>query len=290
MASAPHLFRYAAEYAAFRILAGLIRALPVETASSLSGRLWRLAAPIFRRHGRALAHLALAFPEKSEGERELIARAMWENLGRTFAEAFHIDHILASDRISYADPEALAALGATPGGKVLCSLHSGNWEIVAAGGAKAGLDVAGVYQRIKNPRVDAYVTRLRARLYPGGLHAKAPETATALMRHVKRGGAVAILADLRDRNGVSAMFFGRPAPSTPFPALLARSLNAPVVVARCVRLPGVRFRIEFENVDVPQGPDRKTDIAAITQDIQSVFERWVCEDPSQWMWAHRRWG
>ncbi len=42
-------------------------------------------APRNRRHQRALANLAIAFPEKTEAERDRIARAMWGNLGRVMA-------------------------------------------------------------------------------------------------------------------------------------------------------------------------------------------------------------
>lgn len=282
--------RYLAEYGAFRLLAAFARALPVETASNLSAALWRAIAPRLSRHRRALAHLAAAFPDTSEAERDAIARDMWEMLGRTFAEAFHLDEIVSGDRISYGPPELFDALRARAAGEIVVSLHSGNWELTAAGGREAGLKVAGVYQAIKNPYVDAYVNRLRAPLYPGGLHAKAPETATVLMRHAKRGGAVALLADLRDRNGAAVRFFGRPAPSTTFPALLARSLGLPLLAARVVRLPGVRFRIEVVELDVPRDGDRKADVLAATQAIQAQFETWVRETPSQWMWAHRRWG
>ena len=80
--------RHRIEYALFCCAAGLFSALPVETSSTLSGKMWRLVAPLLRRHRRALAHLRRAFPEKTEAERERIARDMWENLGRVFAEAF----------------------------------------------------------------------------------------------------------------------------------------------------------------------------------------------------------
>lgn len=278
------------EYAAFRSVAALARALPVEVASSLSGRLWRFVAPRLSRHRRALMHLAAAFPDKDRAELEAIARAMWDNLGRTFAEAFHLAEFAGGDRLVFEDEGVLAALKARKGGAVFCSLHSGNWELAAIGGALAGLDVAGVYQKIKNPHVDAFVTRQRAPFYPGGLLAKAPETAAALMRHARKGGAVALLADLRDRKGEPALFFGRPAPSTTFPALLARGLDLPLYAVRVRRVGGARFRLAVEEVAVPRSDDRRADVAAATQALQSIFERFVRQTPEQWMWAHRRWG
>src|SRR5579884_1699174 len=93
--------RYAVEYAGFRLIAAICATLPIELASGISGWLWRNIAPFFERHRRALAHLRLALPETSEPEREAIARAMWEQLGRTFAEFFHLHELAQSDRIEF---------------------------------------------------------------------------------------------------------------------------------------------------------------------------------------------
>lgn len=290
MLSTSKKLRYAVEYGVFRLVAGLIRVLPVEAASAASGWVWRTFAPYLSRHRRAVLHLAAAFPDKTCAEIEQIARAMWANLGRTFAEAFHLDDFAQGDRVSFENEAAYDALAQRQGGAIFCSLHAGNWELAAIGGRRAGLRTAGVYQQIKNPCVDAFVTRQRAQLYPGGLYSKAPETATVLMRHARKGGAVAMLADLRDRKGEAVPFFGRPAPSTVFPALLARSLDLPLYAVRVLREPGARFRISFEPVPVPRSDDRKADIRAATAALQATFERYVRAAPDQWMWAHRRWG
>ncbi|MEM7398484.1 MAG: lipid A biosynthesis acyltransferase, partial [Pseudomonadota bacterium] len=46
------------------------------------------------RHKRALANLERAFPEKSLEERERIAVAAWDNLGRVMVETMNIDRII----------------------------------------------------------------------------------------------------------------------------------------------------------------------------------------------------
>jgi KDO2-lipid IV(A) lauroyltransferase len=281
--------RHRIEYIAFLAIAVAARALPVETASRWSGAGWRLVAPRLRRHKRALNNLALAFPEKTPAEIEQIALGMWDNLGRTFAEFFHIDQIVKGDRIQLETPEIFEALRERVGGVVVCSPHMGNWEIVAEGGARIGLRPAGVYQKITNPLVDRYVNAIRAPLYPGGLMEKSPRAARALLRHAREGGCVALMADQRERRGIAATFFGRLAPSTPFPAFVARSVNAPLYVVCASRLGGARFSVRLAEVAVPRTADREADIAAATRNLQSTFERMIRQAPDQWMWAHRRW-
>jgi Kdo2-lipid IVA lauroyltransferase/acyltransferase len=282
--------RYRIEYVAFLTLAAIIRALPLELVSDWSGVVWRLVAPHSRRHRRALSNLALAFPEKSPAEIEQIALTMWENLGRTFGEFFHLDRIFTSDRIEFESRQMFEALSNGSGRAVACGLHLGNWEVLTQSGLRLGWRPAGVYQKIANPFVDRYVSAMRAPYYPGGLMQKSPRTAVALMRYARDGGCVALLADQRERRGVMAPFFGKPAPSNPFPALVARSVNAPLYVFRAKRLEGVRFSVRIIEAPVPQTDDRDADVEAATRNLQATIEQMVRDAPEQWMWIHRRWG
>jgi KDO2-lipid IV(A) lauroyltransferase len=287
----PHPALTRLEYWGFRVVAAVFRTLPLETSSAVSGWIWRHVAPMLRRHRRALAHLQAAMPALTPAARETIIRDMWEVLGRNFAEAFQLDRIFADpDRLVLDLSPEVEALMRNHKAIVLVSLHLGNWEIAGISGVRAKLRLAGVYQKLKNPLVDAYVTGLREPFYPAGLFSKGHDTAPKLMRIARGGASIAILADLRDWRGVAVPFFGRPAPSTPFPALLAIKQNLPIVAGRVRRLPGVRFLVDAEAIPVQRTGDREADVAATTAAIQACFERWVRETPDQWMWAHRRWG
>ncbi len=284
-------FTTRAEHAAFRVTAALMRALPMEFASAFMGKLWRFVAPHLRRQPRTLAHLAQAFPEKTPEEREAITREMWEFLGRTFAEAFHIDAITADpSRIELVVSDAARRAIEQQGQAVIVSLHMGNWEIAAASAARIGLDIAGVYQSLKNPLVDREVVRMRAKLYPAGIIAKGPDTARILLRRLADGRSISILADTRDSKGIPVKFFGRDAPTGSFAAAVARARGLPIVAGRIVRTGPVRFRADIDLVPTLTTDDKNADIAANTQAIHSLFERWIREYPGQWMWSHRRWG
>ena len=280
--------KYRLEYGVVRAVAWLVARLPLETASDLSGWIWRRVAPRLKRHQRALAHLSAAFPQMTAPERERIACDMWEGLGRTFAESFYLGEIFASDRVDVSQLEILRAHDGQ--GMVLCAPHQGNWEVATMGLLRLGREPAGLYQRVKNPLVDAYLLETRAPYYPAGLFAKDPTTPMKLMRILKRGGCLAMLADLREHSGVKVPFFGREAPSTPFPALMARSLGIPLFAGRILREPGVRFRISVERIDIPATQDKEADILAATANLHAAFERSIREKPEQWMWAHQRWG
>lgn len=280
--------RHRLEYAAFTLLAAVATALPLDRASAVSGFLWRLIAPLLGRQQRALDNLALALPETSEAERRRITLEMWNNLGRTFAEFFHVQQILAEQRVALEPYEKFEAIVAG-GPFVVCTLHLGNWELAAQAAQRFGLPLAGVYQRLTNPLVDRWLYEHRRPLYPGGLFDKSPATSRALIKLARAGGYPAFVADLREGRGVTVPFFGRPAWSNPFPALIARVAGIPLYAAAVVRTKGAHFVMRIEPVEVPRGDDRDADVLATTAAIQARFEQFIRDAPEQWMWAHRRW-
>lgn len=276
------------EYFAFRAMVFLIRLMPLDVASAVFGRLWRWLAPLNKRHRRALDNIAMAMPDMPKEARRRVIGDMWENLGRVVAESFQLDRLLADpDRILCDENEMIASL--SDRGSLIISLHAGNWEICVWPVTRSGYRPAGVYQRIKNPFVDAYIRQIRAPLYPGGLFTKSHDTARKLVTWVRQGGQLGVLADQRDNKGITVPFFGHDAPSTPLPAMLAVRLDVPVVIGRVIRTRGSRFRVEGELLDVARTGDRQGDTLETTRRIQATFERWIRENPAQWMWGHRRW-
>jgi len=278
------------EFAALRTVAGLVGLLGVDRASATMGAIWRLVAPRLSRHRRADEHLAAAMPELSAAERRAILVAMWDNLGRTAAETLLLPR-LAADRSRFAvDTTALEPCReAIAKGAVFASLHMGNWEFCGWGIHLAGFRVAAVYQPMKNPLAEDFLRALREPLYDAGIFPRERMTPIRLRTLVRQGVAVGMLADLRDRSGIVAPFFGRPARLATFPAVLARRLGVPLIVGRVVRTDGARFRLDARPVEVPRTDDAEADIAEAALAMHAVFERWIAETPSQWMWAHRKW-
>ena len=276
---------------------------PIDVASNVSGRIWRLVAPYDRRHQRALDNLAIAFPAMSLQEREAIALAMWENIGRVMAETMQLDRIIAEpDRIQLIDSTATvferyrnkmgAAIGVT--------LHMGNWELAAWPLTVAGNNPAAVYRTVKNPYVDRYLRWLRKDLYPGGLLGRGrmngnvnegQKTARLIMDFVRQGGRLGLVCDLHDRTGLPVPFFGRPARSVAIPAMIARRVGARIWMGRCLRVgKQSRFTIELKELKIPRTGNAADDVKWITAAMQAQFEAWVREAPEQWMWSNRRWG
>jgi KDO2-lipid IV(A) lauroyltransferase len=281
--------RFKLEYSAFRGFLAVGKCLPLEWAAGFSGMLWRLVAPHLSRHARGDRQLAAMMPELTAAERRSILLQMWRSLGQTFMEALLLPSIIAQpDRISVDAAGAAAIRRMVSEAGIVAVPHIGNWELATIPLAAAGADHATVYRAPTNPLVDAHIRSVRAPLFTGGLFAKGAAAANRLMRHARRGGSVAVMADLCDRGGCEVPLFGRPAPSTTFPALLARQLDRPLFAACLVRVGPVRFRLEVAEIKVDRSDDRERDLYETTARIQQVFEAWIRQWPGQWMWAQRR--
>jgi KDO2-lipid IV(A) lauroyltransferase len=291
--------RYLAEYALLRVIIALVRLMPLDTATAFSAWMWRTLASRGRRHERALSNLAIAFPEKTQGERDAIALAMWGNLGRVMAETMLLDRILKEpERLVIETPRIVETYKGKMGAAICASLHMGNWELAMWPLTQMGAKPAAVYRLVENPYVDLYLRTQRTELYPGGLFARGKvsgmmaghDTARMIGAYVRQGGRLGFLADLQDKKGVEAPFFGVPSRTTSIPAMLARRVGARLWIGRCVRVGrGSHFRIAMRELKVPWTDDPDADIRAATAAMQAQFEAWIREAPEQWMWSNRRW-
>jgi KDO2-lipid IV(A) lauroyltransferase len=135
---------------------------------------------------------------------------------------------------------------------------------------------------------------MRAPLYPAGIFPKQNDAARQVISAMRGGATLTTMGDLREWTGPSVDFFGRPAPSNTFPALMARTFSVPLFAGFVARVPkdgsNVRFRARMVEIPVPHTDDRDADVLAATAALQKQFEAFIREYPGQWMWAHRRWG
>ena len=99
-----------------------------------------------------------------------------------------------------------------------------------------------------------------------------------------------MLVDQKFTNGIPTTFFGRPCETSPLLPKLVRQYECDVYPARCIRLPDNRFRLIIEpKLELPRTEKGRIDIDGTAQMLNDVVERWVREDPGQWMWFHKRW-
>ena len=292
------MLRYRVEYAAFLLVFGVLRLLPLATAMRLAAGVAaiviRVARPL---RAIGLRNLAIAFPEKSEAERAAILVASYRNLGRMVAECAHLDELNADNVRQRVTPddgpiwtdEMLPHLEQQ--GVLILTGHFGNWEMFAYAYGLFGHPVSLVHQTIKNPYVDHYVEGMRS---GGGTRLfRKQEAARAVLRALADRALVVLPLDQNQsrRAGIFVDFFGLPASTSAGLARIALRTGAPIYPAFLVRDgTSAQHRIVFlPRVSIASMADRDSATRELTQRCTAILESMIRKHPDHWLWTHKRW-
>jgi KDO2-lipid IV(A) lauroyltransferase len=284
------------EAAAVAALLQALRALPPAAASTLAGTLAATIGPTLPVSRVAHTNLAAAMPELNAADRRRIVRGAWAQLGRTVGEFPHLAHLAQNTPSGpgweVTGQDVLAGLAARGGPAIFFSGHLGNWEILPRAAQQFGLPVASFYRAAQNPQVDAIINALRAKAVHGEpkLFPKGANGARQAVAHLRAGGFLAMLVDQKLNDGIRSNFFGLPAMTAPAAASFALHFRCPLIPAAAMRIGPARLRLVVEKpLLLPDTGDRAADVAALTQQVNDVLERWIRADPASWLWLHRRW-
>ena len=283
-----------AEYLALRGVVAGLGAVSLETAGRFGARLGALGyRPLGIRRFVVERQIAAAFPGLGHAEVARIARASYENLGRTSIEAALLARLgrdAVLDLFEGSDSwEPVAEAQRAGQGIIFVTGHLGNWELGGAYLAARGLQFEAIARRMKNPLFDRYLTSTRSRIgmrviYDADAVRRTP-------RALREGAAVAFVADQGVLGLASTFvpFFGRPAKTPRGPAVFALRFGAPMFFASAVRQPTGKYRMIIDPIPVEQTGDRERDVDATVARYTRVLEGWVRRYPEQYLWHHRRW-
>ncbi|PWJ76972.1 KDO2-lipid IV(A) lauroyltransferase [Pseudaminobacter salicylatoxidans] len=277
-------------------LLSLLRRLPTDTALNFADRTARRLGPLVGRHKVALDNLRRAYPEKSEAEIEAIALDMWGNMARLAAEYIFLDSLFDYDphatepgRVEVSGERLFEKIAAEDRPHIIFTGHLGNFELLPIAGATYGMKVTALFRPPNNPYIADYILSTR-RSAMGDLLASQAGASFALARILENNGTIGMLVDQKFTNGLPTTFFGRPCQTSPLLPKLVRQFDCDVYPARCIRLPNNRFKLVIEDrLDLPRDANGGVDLTQTAQLLNDVVERWVREDPGQWMWFHKRW-
>ena len=285
------------EYAAVRALVSGLGALP-RTAAVAAGRaLGRAAYTLaggLRRTG--MRNLELAFPEMNEDERKRILRGTFLSLGRQLGEVSQFPSISRERLREVAeyhseDVKLLDVARERGRGVIFLTSHLGAWELLCFAHSALYEPISFLVRPIDNPRIDAFVERLRTRFGNRPIDKKA--AARAALRLLKDGGTLGVLADLntQEREGVFVPFFGHLACTTAGVATLALRTDATVIPV-CAPWDECRKKFVFRGgpvIELVRTGDDRRDVEVNTANFTAAIERHVRAFPDQWLWIHKRW-
>ncbi len=238
-----------------------------------------------------VTHILQGSP-KSAGDSEIIVRGVFRNMAKNFYDLFRAQTLSLAEIDRLVKVEGREHIdGALSKGKglVFVGTHFGNLDIVAQLPALWDLPVVGPAERLKPEALFQYICSLRAnkgfRMIPidGSL--------IELFRALRRNEAVVMAADRNIAGrGIVVDFFGAPARLPDGYAQLSLRTGAPIIVEFSQRLPDNTFAVYLEPLlELGATGDRDADARAIVEKVVAIMERYIGEQPEQWVMSAPLW-
>ena len=237
------------------------------------------------------SNLAIAFPEKTLAEREKIARDFYRNF---------IDHFLETLKLLSVNKKFLQKHFTIDNPELFeqffregrrCQLHLGhsfNWEWANnALPLISGYPFIVIYMPISNKIFNRLVLHIRTRT--GAIQVPATDARKQMLAYRKLPYMLTLVADQAPGSPANAYwlnFFGKPAPFVRSPERGARAGNTPALFVHFYKPARGFYHVKlFPGSDNPAAlPEGE-----LTRRYIRFLEWSIREEPSLYLWTHRRW-
>jgi len=284
-------------YVTIRLIVACAQTMTIEQSYALARALGWLGFNVDKRHREVgIDNLKHAFGDLyNDDQRNQILRKVYDHFFMVIMEIVHTprkvhltnwrDWLFVENFEAHMDKRIT---GDQP--VILLTGHYGNWELAGYIFGLFGFPTVSVARTLDNPFLERYVRSFREKTGQSLI----PKTGgyDQMVEVLKGNGILSFLADQdAGQRGVFVDFFGRPASTHKAIALLAIEHQAVVVVGVCRRIgPGFRYEFRCEDViDPAELEGTPDDVRIFTQRYMSALERLIRQDPSQYLWLHRRW-
>jgi KDO2-lipid IV(A) lauroyltransferase len=282
-------------YFIVRILICGLQAMPLKMLAPICDQIGWVCWNVLRFRRQVVEeNLLIAFPVKSQGERENIALAMWQHLFLMIAEIAHAPRKLHRSNwrqhSSFTNMRAAIAALIDDRPSVIISGHLGNFELGGYLLALHGFPTHTIARPLDNPYLDRFVNEFRGSKgqYMLPKHGSGPQIAEVL----DQGGTLVLLGDqFASTAGCWVEFFGRPASTHKAVAVFSLGSKARTLVSAAVRRGGpLCIKMDITGIVDPAEKDFPLGtIPLLTEWYTKNLEKLVRDAPDQYWWVHRRW-
>jgi KDO2-lipid IV(A) lauroyltransferase len=215
-----------------------------------------------------------------------LAWRFYANLGMFFLEVVKIYFGLGQrllEQVEFRGLEHFIQAKDAGRGVILITAHAGNWEAMALAFGLKYHPTTIVVRHQRSPKVTELLAALRNRF--GNDTILKDGAARKVLSVIRKGGVVGILSDIAvpEREGILTSFLGRPAWTTPMPAVIAQKTGC-TLLSGLIHRAGERLIVEFLPI-ATEGLDTE----AITNSISKRIEQHIARHPDEWFWFYRRW-
>lgn len=249
---------------------------------------WLGYVAIKKRRETALMNLKLAFPNKSDKEREEIALESYKIMLKAFlCSLWFKEYFKNKDNIKTVNREAFEKAYAKGKGVIVALMHMGNME--ASVKAVDGYSLVTVAKKQRNPYIDDFITESRERDLNLTLLKKSKGTSKELIKRLNNQNIIALFSDHRDK-GAIVDFFGESAKAPTGAVSLALKFDIPLLLVYNTFNEDNSCTVHvLDEIELIKTDSFKDDVINNTQNLIHKMEDVIREYPEQWMWFHDRW-
>jgi lauroyl/myristoyl acyltransferase len=283
-------------YIPFRVAAAIFGSLPepaVRWLGERGGRLWYTRSsnriPLLTSHMRRVLG-----EDASDAAVDDAVKGLFRSYGRYWAETFWFRprrKVAISRRVEHVNFDPIYAAQKAGRGIVFAVPHLGNWEVAGIVANEIGSPIIAVAEDLPNEHITKWFVDLRREFDIEIVLTTDPKLRSKLIRRLKDGGAIALLAD-RDvtGGGVAVDFFGGSASVPVGPVVFAELTGASLLPVAAYFQEGAGHRIVvLDEVELPGGGTRSERVAAGEQLLIESLEELIRAAPSQWHLFQPHW-
>ena len=274
-------------FLAYRLFVGVLGVLPGAVMRRAGHGLGRLAWYIAGNRRRLVQrHLLRILGEEADIKSK--SKDMFASYGRYWAEVFWLrpqrKHELVSTAI-IENESGMREAFARGKGMLLILPHMGNWEVAGAVAESLGMPVISAAENLPNPLITEWFVNIRETMGMDiVLTGRGSRATGALLRRLKEGGTVALLAD-RDvtGRGIPVQFFGEETTMPAGPIALAVKTGAPVLVVGSYFENGAGHRYAVSDpLALPVEGTKEQRVATGVQLLADALEEKIRRKPEDW--------
>jgi len=225
-----------------------------------------------------ITNLNMAFPEKSDEEKEKITKKVYKNFARNLINFIENKKLSKEELLKKVEFKGFDNLEYPV---IFVTAHFGNWEILPLGfGSKYG-KVNVVYRKLDNEKLNKEIIDSRKRFNVDVIEKTG--AMKNLISALKKNENIGILVDQNTakNEGIETTFFGKKVLQTPSAALLSKKFNIPIAMTFAIPKNDkweITVRDVFYTEDIQKSVDRQS----------KVIEEIVREYPDEYYWFHKR--
>ena len=249
---------------------------------------WLGYVAIKKRRETTLMNLKLAFPDKSDKEREKIAFKSYKIMLKAFlCSLWFKEYFKNKNNVKTLNKIAFEKAYAKGKGVIVALMHMGNME--ASVKAVNGYNLVTVAKKQRNPYIDEFITESRERDLNLTLLKKSKGTSKELIKRLNNQNIIALFSDHRDK-GTIVDFFGESAKAPTGAVSLALKFDIPLLLVYNTFNEDNSCTVHvLDEIELVKTDSFKDDVINNTQNLIHRMEDVIREYPEQWMWFHDRW-